>query len=221
MDLTPDRSEVVADQPERENGNSTGNDNDGLKAAEARMRGEETLPSALLPEKYSTKTSVDLARLKARLKGQLLPREHALPSEEDDAVGGSPIYLSREAREVIAKLRRQKDEQEDWAKWGEVMFNTKVAMVGKEDGVIESSRGECPSASQRRRRSDDAELECDTRVDSGTGTNQTLSFLDVPDGFCKECHIPLASDPRPASLFIYLHAWRYTTEALGSYCTAL
>lgn len=43
---------------------------------------------------------------------ELLPRE----MEDDTVVGGSPIYLSREAREIVAKLRRQKDEQEDWAK---------------------------------------------------------------------------------------------------------
>ena len=29
----------------------------------------------------------------------------------------SPIRLSQQAREIIAKLRRARDEQEDWAKW--------------------------------------------------------------------------------------------------------
>ena len=29
---------------------------------------------------------------------------------------GSPIILSQQAREIIAKLRRARDEQEDWVK---------------------------------------------------------------------------------------------------------
>jgi len=30
---------------------------------------------------------------------------------------GSPIRLSQQARDIIAKLRRARDEQEDWVKW--------------------------------------------------------------------------------------------------------
>jgi tRNA pseudouridine synthase 9 len=54
---------------------------------------------------------------------ELLPRE----MEDDTVVGGSPIYLSREAREIVAKLRRQKDEQEDWAKWVTSLVRLMVA----------------------------------------------------------------------------------------------
>lgn len=106
VDLTPD-----ADEDHRE---SAGPDDETstLSSQLARMRGEESLPSGKIIPKAG-KTEQDLARLKKRLKGELLPRESEV---EDDAVGGSPIYLSREAREVISKLRRQKDEAEDWAK---------------------------------------------------------------------------------------------------------
>jgi hypothetical protein len=45
--------------------------------------------------------------------------------------------------------------------------------------------------------------------------------IEVPEGFCTECHIPLAPDPDPSTLFIYLHAWRYTTENLGEWSTPL
>ena len=108
VDLTPDADEdhTALDV------SGAGGEDDGLSSQQARMRGEESLPSGkILPK--TGKTEQDLARLKKRLKGELLPRESEV---EDDAVGGSPIYLSREAREVIAKLRRQKDEAEDWAK---------------------------------------------------------------------------------------------------------
>lgn len=49
----------------------------------------------------------------------------------------------------------------------------------------------------------------------------TFEDVDVPEGFCRECHIPLAPDPKPESLFIYLHAWRYTTDALGTWATPM
>lgn len=48
-----------------------------------------------------------------------------------------------------------------------------------------------------------------------------MQFDEVPEGFCEECHIPLAPDPKPDTLFIYLHAWRYTTERLGCWETPM
>jgi tRNA pseudouridine synthase 9 len=48
-----------------------------------------------------------------------------------------------------------------------------------------------------------------------------MQFSEVPSGFCPECHIPLAPDPKPDTLFIYLHAWRYTTERLGCWETPM
>lgn len=43
----------------------------------------------------------------------------------------------------------------------------------------------------------------------------------LPDGFCEQCFIPLPDDPDPETLFIYLHALRYTTERLGTWETPL
>jgi len=112
VDLTPDRAEEESMNGEDGQGDDSVTQ---LSSQLARMRGEEALPSGKIQPKTG-KTEQDLARLKKRLKGELLPREASTVAEEDEAVGGSPIYLSREAREVIAKLRRQKDEAEDWAK---------------------------------------------------------------------------------------------------------
>lgn len=93
------------------------------------MRGQEALPSAKLQQKFNFKLEKELMRLRGDGKttpgggsgknsGEGTPRTELLPREmeDDTVVGGSPIYLSREAREIVAKLRRQKDEQEDWAK---------------------------------------------------------------------------------------------------------
>ena len=43
----------------------------------------------------------------------------------------------------------------------------------------------------------------------------------IPEGFCQECFIPLVDDPDPETLFIYLHALRYTTDGLGRWETPL
>ncbi len=54
---------------------------------------------------------------------------------------------------------------------------------------------------------------------------ETVSPLEKPDhlpeGFCPECFVPVPDDPDPEKLFIFLHALRYTTEALGTWETPL
>ncbi|KAJ9114857.1 hypothetical protein QFC20_001228 [Naganishia adeliensis] len=198
VDLTPDipAEGEATDDPTMTGGTDTPST---LASIEARLRGQEALPSAKLQQKFNWKLEKELIRLRGEGNNksagggnsgsgtpgsELLPRE----MEDDTVVGGSPIYLSREAREIVAKLRRQKDEQEDWAKWSEVVYRMKEAAAQQAEG------------------SEEALL---------------MQFEEVPEGFCEECHIPLAPDPKPDTLFIYLHAWRYTTERLGCWETPM
>lgn len=126
VDLTPDipAEGEAMDDPTMTGGTDTPST---LASIEARLRGQEALPSAKLQQKFNWKLEKELIRLRGEGNNksagggnsgsgtpgsELLPRE----MEDDTVVGGSPIYLSREAREIVAKLRRQKDEQEDWAK---------------------------------------------------------------------------------------------------------
>jgi len=47
------------------------------------------------------------------------------------------------------------------------------------------------------------------------------STVDLMDGrYCPECYLPLQPDPKPEKLFIFLHAWRYTTKE-WSFCTEM
>jgi tRNA pseudouridine synthase 9 len=47
------------------------------------------------------------------------------------------------------------------------------------------------------------------------------STADLVDGrYCPECYLPLQPDPKPEKLFIFLHAWRYTTKE-WSFCTEM
>jgi hypothetical protein len=43
----------------------------------------------------------------------------------------------------------------------------------------------------------------------------------LPEGFCGECFAPVPDDPDPETLFIFLHALRYTTPTLGAWSTPL
>lgn len=56
-----------------------------------------------------------------------------------------------------------------------------------------------------------------TRLEPLTSAPPTLAtYLDnaVEDDsrYCPECYLPMMPDPRPETLFIFLHAWRYTTK---------
>ncbi|KAJ9105442.1 hypothetical protein QFC21_001813 [Naganishia friedmannii] len=195
VDLTPDITDEDAETTGGPDTPAT------IASVEARMQGKEALPSAKLQQKFNWKLEKELMKLRANGgkpnsaggegdSGTGTPQKDLLPREmeDDTVVGGSPIYLSREAREIVSKLRRQKDEQEDWAKWSEVVYKMKEA------AKLQSE--------------DDPEA-------------LLMQFDEVPEGFCAECHIPLAPDPKPDTLFIYLHAWRYTTERLGCWETPM
>lgn len=43
----------------------------------------------------------------------------------------------------------------------------------------------------------------------------------IPEGFCTQCYVPVADDPDPETMFIYLHALRYETPSLGRWETPL
>ncbi len=86
-----------------------------LASIEARLRGEEALPSAMAPRKFKTERELEKLRSQMRETLKLRDAEEGLGSgklpredTDDTIVGGSPIYLSDQAREIIAKLRRQK-----------------------------------------------------------------------------------------------------------------
>jgi tRNA pseudouridine synthase 9 len=52
-------------------------------------------------------------------------------------------------------------------------------------------------------------------------SSSTLVTVDPGDAhYCPECYLPLQPDPKPERLFIFLHAWRYTTKE-WSFCTEM
>ncbi|KIL68702.1 hypothetical protein M378DRAFT_99146 [Amanita muscaria Koide BX008] len=61
------------------------------------------------------------------LERKLLPRETG-----EDIGMGSPVPLSSEAVGIITRLRNQKDEDEDWSRWRDVIFRAKGALSPKD-----------------------------------------------------------------------------------------
>ncbi|EIW73598.1 hypothetical protein TREMEDRAFT_25081 [Tremella mesenterica DSM 1558] len=138
--------------------------------------------------------------------GRLVDREY------DDIDVVSPIRLSKQARDVIAKLRRMKDEQEDWVKWKEVVFTIRKAQDAMETTI--SPNGHPKPIPTRSRAPPPEALPSDTPSPLGPPAY-------LPPGFCPECYVPLPDDPDPETLFIYLHALRYSTDSLGTWETPL
>ncbi|TXT13504.1 hypothetical protein VHUM_00871 [Vanrija humicola] len=168
----------------------------------------------------------DSARLAGRESGpEIGPNKNAFkPREFDNVDITSPIYLSQQARDVIGALRRQRDEAEDWVKWKEVVWATKKVQDGLEESGSDGASGAStpkrkiphPSVNQavRRVKAVDREMFEDN-------PNPLPAPEYIPEGFCHQCFIPVADDPDPETLFIYLHALRYHTEHLGTWETPM
>lgn len=168
----------------------------------------------------------------ARLAGNEIAPEHGatVPMRDDGAYANidirSPIRLSDQARNVIAGLRRQRDEADDWGKWKEVVWATKKAQDELE--AAEDIEGETEKDKRKRAKiphpSVNNNLKRSKAVErpilDDTPSPMTPP-VEIPDGFCTQCYTPLAPDPDPESLFIYLHALRYETEGMGVWETPL
>ncbi|QRV84043.1 RNA pseudouridine synthase [Ceratobasidium sp. AG-Ba] len=137
-----------------------------------------------------------------------------LPRETGKDIGmSSPVPLSAEAVGIITRLRNMKDESEDWGRWRDVIFRAKKAL----NPVVER---------ERERDAKEKQEGASTRVEemasfaaeqpSGFETEDKVpeQIAVAEDGslYCTECYLPLRPDPKPESLYIFLHALRYTTS---------
>ncbi|KAF8322243.1 hypothetical protein DL93DRAFT_1281753 [Clavulina sp. PMI_390] len=153
------------------------------------------------------------------------PQRTRLPREDGTDIGiSSPVPLSDEAVGVITKLRNLKDQDEDYSRWRDVIFKAKVAEARNAQS---NDRSEGLDARASRRA---MEIEAENSVlnepEPQPGNHHVNSTREEPissappepvaaddDGrYCKECFLPLHPDPQPDRLFIFLHAWRYTTK---------
>ncbi|WVF69302.1 hypothetical protein IAT40_004078 [Kwoniella sp. CBS 6097] len=163
------------------------------------------------------------AALQARV-GTATPQSSDINREMDNIDLTSPILLSEQARKIIVRLRQQRDAAEDWIKWKEVVFTAKQAQDALEADAASDAPDESGSSTTAHPR-----LKGRSQLHTGPPPlplpDSTPSPLKppayLPPGFCTECFVPLPPDPDPETLFIYLHALRYTTEELGTWETPL
>ncbi|WWD18341.1 hypothetical protein CI109_102791 [Kwoniella shandongensis] len=166
------------------------------------------------------------AALEARA-GTAAPVGREADRERDNIDLTSPIRLSEQARNIIVNLRRMKDEAEDWVKWNEVVFTAKKAQDELDAQAASSSASASATQSDSSKPFTVPPLkgrQTNTQAKAplpDTTPSPLIPPAYLPPGFCQECFVPVPDDPDPESLFIYLHALRYTTEALGTWETPL
>jgi hypothetical protein len=112
------------------------------------------------------------------------------------------------------------------SRWNEVVFATKEAQDNLEKPSAPAEASTSKPARVPHAREVQAERKAQGRyhVDDPL-PDSTVSPLRrpayIPEGFCEQCFVPLADDPDPETLFIYLHAWKYETVGLGKWETPL
>lgn len=169
-----------------------------------------------------------------------LPQRTRLPREDGTDIGiSSPVALSDEAVGIISKLRNLKDQDEDYSRWKDVIFRAKNAEALDPGSMANRAKGLDARASRRAKEIEDENSNAEDllresgpiRIKTDGAASSILSatsdrlepITSAPpissvdphetDGrYCPECYLPLQPDPQPEKLFIFLHAWRYTTK---------
>lgn len=100
-------------------------------------------------------------------------------------------------------------------RWSEVIFSAKKA----QDDLESESKSPAPQVVPRLTGRQEALKLPDPLPDDTPSPLKPPVYL--PPGFCTECYVPVPDDPDPETLFIYLHALRYTTEQLGTWETPM
>ncbi|GJJ08255.1 hypothetical protein Clacol_002465 [Clathrus columnatus] len=186
----------------------------GVDIVPSEDRAPPTAPDILLDDPQTTQTEESPVLITqeqiTEIKRKLLPRETG-----QDIGMGSPVPLSSELVNVITRLRKMKDENEDWSRWRDVVFrgqkldihaleykeaDPQVKLDVVDGGIDLVATGLKPNPTSNGEEVD---------VDPSTWTAKTESGTL----YCKECYLPLYPDPDPEDL--------YTTECLGSFETQL
>lgn len=179
----------------------------------------------VLPDTSQTVQSTDLSYSISseeivQIKRKLLPRETG-----HDIGMGSPVPLSAELVDVITRLRKMKDENEDWSRWRDVVFRGQQlnidALEYKPSPKENDSRPQLDTVTGVDLVSTGLRPNPASSINSDTDPLAWAAKTELGTMYCKECYLPLYPDPDPEDLYIFLHAYRYTTECLGSFETKL
>ncbi|KIP03608.1 hypothetical protein PHLGIDRAFT_31741 [Phlebiopsis gigantea 11061_1 CR5-6] len=155
-----------------------------------------------------------------------------LPRETGHDIGmGSPVPLSNQVVQVITNLRNQKDKDEDWGRWRDVVFRTKgklTPLFNKPPPLPPQNRRKRGGPSTPEREAPlptPPQLPVEEALEKATEYTEPNVDIEMFPGtdqpkYCPECYLPLYPDQKPEKLYIFLHALRYTTS-LGRFETEL
>ncbi|GJE98159.1 pseudouridine synthase domain-containing protein [Phanerochaete sordida] len=133
------------------------------------------------PEALSDKPSLAASSATEGTSQKLLPRETG-----HDIGMGSPVPLSAEAVQIITRLRNQKDKDEDWGRWRDVVFRAKGRLRPK---CVPTPPPLPPQ--NRRRRGGPVDIVVDRPVEGESGTT-TPDSAQVEDQLDSEALPPAA-----------------------------
>ncbi|KAG8708804.1 hypothetical protein FRC09_001025 [Ceratobasidium sp. 395] len=136
-----------------------------------------------------------------------------LPRETGTDIGmSSPVPLSSEAVGIITRLRNMKDESEDWGRWRDVIFRAKKALNPVVEREWERDAKEKQQGSERVKEMASFAAEQPQGFETEDKVPEQVAVAEDGSLYCTECYLPLRPDPKPESLYIFLHALRYTTS---------
>ncbi|CAE6425854.1 unnamed protein product [Rhizoctonia solani] len=161
-------------------------------------------------EQNVTPLSTPASRTPAPATGTPLPRETG-----NDIGMSSPVPLSSEAVGIITRLRNEKDESEDWGRWRDVIFRAKKALnpvVEREWERIREGGDETAKPDRVKEMASFAE----EQPQSEDKLPDEVAVADDGSLYCTECYLPLRPDPKPESLYIFLHALSRNVEINGT-----
>jgi tRNA pseudouridine synthase 9 len=127
----------------------------------------------------------------------------------------SPVPLSAEAVDIITRLRNQKDESEDWGRWRDVIFRAKKALNPVVEREWERAKlGAYDDQPLKPERVNEMTSFAEEQPQSEDKLPDEVAVAEDGSLYCTECYLPLRPDPKPESLYIFLHALRWVNSVL-------
>ncbi|EJD08351.1 pseudouridine synthase [Fomitiporia mediterranea MF3/22] len=121
------------------------------------------------------RTKEESAALTAKHTGEA-PAPGELPRETGHDIGlGSPVPLSKEAVEIITRLRNQKDEDEDWGRWRDVVFRAKGALTPQVVQLAYAQQNTPPRKSRKKLERQSTKKEPKSRRDEEINATESAS----------------------------------------------
>ena len=144
-----------------------------------------------------------------RAKAALCPRDVEIPP--------SP-HFTKQRKQKQKQKAEKKTVEESSALAEEQQVEVAATLPQSVDHTLPMPPNQVTREEVARLAADDAAATSEKALEASASNPDASVPLSDPDGmqYCPECFVPLHPDPKPESLYIFLHAVRYTTS-LGTF----